>query len=79
MALDNQFRERFAEETVGYLREVEARFSVKIQRIAIDAPTDLRRANTEGRQCEPALSAAHLSYFQTPRSGDFDEILQKED
>jgi len=35
MALETEFQERFAKDTVGYLREVEAHFSVKIQRIAL--------------------------------------------
>ena len=74
MALETEFQERFAEDTVGYLREVEAHFSVKIQRIAIDAPSDPRSADAEGRQCELALGAAHLNYFQTPSWAEFEEI-----
>ena len=45
MALETEFQERFAEDTVRYLREVEAHFSVKIKRIAIDAPSDARSAD----------------------------------
>jgi hypothetical protein len=74
MALESEFLERFAEDTVGYLREVEAHFSVKIQRIAIDAPSEPRSNDAEGRQCELALGAAHLSYFQTPSWAQFEEI-----
>ena len=43
MALETEFQERFAEDTVCHLREVEAHFSVKIKRIAIDAPSDASR------------------------------------
>ena len=41
MALETEFQEQFAEDTVLYLREVEAHFSVKIKRIAIDARVTL--------------------------------------
>jgi hypothetical protein len=41
MALETEFQERFAEDTVRHLREVEAHFSVKIKRIAIDARVTL--------------------------------------
>ena|ERR1700722_1850110 len=44
MALETGFQERFAEDTVRHLREVEAHFSVKIKRIAIDAPSDASRS-----------------------------------
>jgi hypothetical protein len=43
MALETEFQEWFAEDTVRHLREVEAHFSVKIKRIAIDAPSDASR------------------------------------
>jgi hypothetical protein len=42
-AIETEFQERFAEYMVRHLREVEAHFSVKIKRIAIDAPSDARR------------------------------------
>jgi hypothetical protein len=74
MALESEFQARFAEDTIRYLREVEAHFSVRIKRIAIDAPSEPRSANAKGRQCELALGSAHLSYFQTPSSVDFEEI-----
>ena len=74
MALETEFQERFAEDTVRYLREVEAHFSVKIKRIAIDAPSDPRSAEAEGRQCELALGAAHISYFQTPSWAEFENL-----
>ena len=74
MALETDFQERFAADAVRYLREVEAQFSVRIQRIAIDAPSDPRSADAEGRQCELALGAAQLSYFKTPSWAEFDEI-----
>src|SRR5260370_41395261 len=48
MALKTEFQERFAEDTVRYLREVEAHFSVKIKRIAIDAPSDLGALTRKG-------------------------------
>jgi hypothetical protein len=44
MALETEFQERFAEDTVRHLREVEAHFSVKIKRIAIDGPSDASRS-----------------------------------
>ena len=44
MALETEFQEWFAEDTVRHLREVEAHFSVKIKRIAIDAPSDASRS-----------------------------------
>jgi uncharacterized protein DUF429 len=74
MALETEVEERFAQDTVGYLREIEAHFSVKIQRIAIDAPSDARSADAERRQCELALGAAHISYFETPSWPEFEEI-----
>ena len=74
MALETEFQERFAEDTVRYLREVEAHFAVKIERIAIDAPSDPRSADAEARRCELALGAANLSYFQTPSWVEFEDI-----
>jgi hypothetical protein len=74
MAIETEFQERFAADTVGYLREVEARFSIKIQRIAIDAPSDPRSATAQGRRCELALGEAHISYFRTPSWAEFEDI-----
>jgi hypothetical protein len=74
MALETEFQEKFAEDTVLYLREVEAHFSVKIKRIAIDAPSDPRSADAEERQCELRLGAAHLRYFRTPSWAEFEDI-----
>jgi hypothetical protein len=43
MAIETEFQERFAEDMVRHLREVGAHFSVKIKRIAKDAPSDASR------------------------------------
>jgi hypothetical protein len=48
MALETEFQERFAEDTARYLREVEAHFSVKIKRIAIDPRVTLGALTRKG-------------------------------
>ena len=50
----------------AYLKEVEDHFAVRIQRIAIDAPSNPRSPGVVLREAERGLSTRGMSYFQTP-------------
>jgi hypothetical protein len=59
--LDNKTVRDFAESTSGYLREVEKAFSVKIRRIAIDAPSDPKADQVVRREAEKGLHRKGIS------------------
>jgi len=77
LAMQEDFQEKFAENTVAYLREAEMKFSVKIRRVAIDAPSDPRGLDREQRRCELALGEAKINCFHTPSRTEFEEIRRR--
>lgn len=76
-ALEEQNRETFAQETAAYLRQVEAVCSVKIVRIALDAPASACPPTLSKRHAENALDALGISYFKTPSEAQFAQIQAK--
>ena len=67
----------FAEQTVEYLRAVESEFEVRIRRVAIDAPSDPRRAGTARRQAECELDRRRISCITTPTATEFEAICER--
>jgi len=76
-ALDAAVRERFAEETAAYLREVEDEFGVQIERIAIDAPSDPKRSGSARRACEREMDRLKISCITTPDAEQFATICAR--
>lgn len=75
-ALDRPRVEAFTAEALEYLRWVEHRFDVKIERIAIDAPRDY--APEGGRRAaELAMDAKGISCFATPSRSAFERHRQR--
>jgi hypothetical protein len=67
----------FADETAAYLRTVETLFGVKIQRIAIDAPSDPKPDGTRRRRCELGLDQRQISCITTPSLLEFEDIRKR--
>jgi len=67
----------FAQEVVRYLREVESEFSVRICRIAIDAPSEPKKADERRRQCELGLDRRGISCITTPSAAEFEAKLKR--
>lgn len=69
--LEDGVVERFAEETVRYLQSIEKVFQVKIERIAIDAPSQAKAEGALRRQCELGLDQRHISCITTLSAAEF--------
>ena len=76
-ALNADLVEQFCRDTLQYLHDVETACSVKIQRIAIDAPSDYRRENLPIRKADAAMNENGISCFKTPSESDFENIRKK--
>jgi hypothetical protein len=72
-ALDPEVVRRFAEEVLIYLRDIESEFDVRIERIAIDAPSHPRLDILPRRACETALDRREISCIATLNRARFDE------
>jgi hypothetical protein len=77
LALETAWRDDFAAQTESYLREVEEAFSVRIERIALDAPSAPCRADIPRRCAEQALDNRRISCFTTPSGEQFKAIEGK--
>lgn len=75
--LEPSTAEAYASAALGYLREVERMYGVRIRRVAIDAPSAPRRDSLPLRHAESVLKARSISYFKTPTASEFDEIVDK--
>lgn len=76
-ALDSVAVTRFADDTATYLRRLEEYFSVRIRRVAIDAPSDPRAGSLNRRRAEEALDALRISCFTTPSADELVQIREK--
>lgn len=76
-ALDSVAVTRFADDTATYLRRLEQHFSVRIRRVAIDAPSDPRAGELKRRKAEEALDARRIRYFATPSAAELVQIREK--
>lgn len=61
----------FVDKTVAYLRTIESEFGVRVERIAIDAPSEPRPANLPRRLAEVGLDQRGISCITTPSHLDF--------
>jgi hypothetical protein len=77
LALDAEWRGEYALQTKRYLNEIETLFSVRVARIAIDAPREPCRAGATRRMSEKALDVRHISCFTTPTEAQFWRIAEK--
>lgn len=76
-ALDPRDRAQFAEATADYLGALEAYFTVRIRRVAIDAPGAPCRPGLARRRAESALDQCHVSCFTTPSEEAFSRIVER--
>lgn len=74
-SFDESIRERFAQDVLAWLKSEESRLGVRIQRIAIDAPS--HPASGERRQAELALDKIGISCHSTPTLARFAEKLDE--
>ena len=74
--LDPRALADYAERVAQYLRDLQVALSVRITRVAIDAP---RHEAPEGgrRAAERAMDALGISCFATPSKSDFESIQEK--
>jgi hypothetical protein len=74
--LDQNIVASFATKTLGYLRAVENKYRVSISRIAIDSPSEAKKAATHRRKAELALFKRRISCITTPDEEKFESIKQ---
>jgi predicted nuclease with RNAse H fold len=77
IALDPKAVNVFALEALEYLRAVEKAYDLRLQRIAIDAPSCYKREGIVRRAAEVAMDKQRISCFATPNRKQFDEIKNK--
>lgn len=77
LALEPEVRETFAEETAAYLHAVEEEFELRIERIAIDAPSDPKQSGSARRACEREMDRQNISCITTPDAEQFDSICAR--
>jgi hypothetical protein len=65
LALEPTWRSAFAAQAESYLRGIEEVFSVQIERVAIDAPSEPCRVNTARREAERARRAPYKLLYDT--------------
>jgi hypothetical protein len=75
--LEVEIVEAFAKDTVRYLRDIEHTYGVTIRRIAIDAPSDPKKAGAHRREAEQALDRRGISCITTPNCDEFDAIRRR--
>jgi hypothetical protein len=67
----------FAEAAANYLGKVEAAYGVRIERVAIDAPSGPCSLGETRRQAELDLDKRGIRCIATPTSDSFDQILRR--
>ncbi len=72
--IDPEFCHDFAARTKAYLHEVERHFGVRIERVAIDAPSSPKPPGAMSRHCERSLQASGISCYPTPDAQAFDAM-----
>jgi hypothetical protein len=77
IALDPEVVNAFALEALDYLRAVERVHGLRLQRIAIDAPSFYKRDGIARRAAEVAMDGRRISCFATPSRGEFEKIRTK--
>jgi len=76
-ALDPAVRQEFAERTAAYLHALESELDVRIERIAIDAPSDPKRSGNARRACEREMDRLKISCITTPDAEQFASICAR--
>jgi hypothetical protein len=77
VALDPEAVRTFALEALDYLRAVEKAHGLRLQRIAIDAPSCYKRVGIARRAAEVAMDERRISCFATPSQTEFEKIKTK--
>jgi hypothetical protein len=77
LILNQEVVGRFAEDTVTYLRAIESEFEIRIQRVAVDAPSAPKLNGMARRQCEVGLDRRGISCITTPSTMEFEAIRAK--
>lgn len=75
--LDDRVVRDFADAAANYLIRACSQLGVRLERIAIDAPSSPRGEETARRAAEVAMDRAGISCFTTPSASEFDQILGK--
>jgi hypothetical protein len=75
--LNHQVVSDFAQATSNYLTDVCDHLDIRLERIAIDAPSAARSNDTERRAAEVAMDRVGISCFATPSTHDFGKIFEK--
>jgi len=76
-ALDSAARTRFADDAAAYLHAVEREFELRIERIAIDAPSDPKQSGHARRACEREMDRRKISCITTPDAEQFAAICAR--
>jgi predicted nuclease with RNAse H fold len=77
LALDGTVRKTFADDVLVWLQGLEAKEGLKIERIAIDAPSDYKTEGTQRRSAEMAMDKKGIRCFTTPSKSEFDEKIRE--
>ncbi len=76
LALQLDVRQAFADAVGHWLQKLENDMRLKIQRIAIDAPSDYCTHGLTRRLCEQALDSSGISCFATPTKDQFEAKIR---
>lgn len=76
-ALDGKIVEQYSVEAVEYIKRVEERCNIRVQRIAIDAPSAYKQEHIRRRSAEIVMDERGISCFATPSKSEFNEIIAK--
>ncbi len=77
LALNETVRQTFADDVLVWLQGLEAKEGLKIERIAIDAPSDYKTEGTQRRSAEKAMDKKGIRCFTTPSKSEFDEKIKE--
>lgn len=77
IALDPGAVRTFALEALEYLRAIEKAHGLRLQRIAIDAPSCFKREGVARRAAELAMDERRISCFATPSQTEFENVRTK--
>ena len=76
-AIDEQQRILFAKDVLEWLQDLEEAKSLRVERIAIDSPSDYCRPSLSRRKSEQSLDGEKISCFATPTKEAFDRKLDE--
>ena len=74
--MNEESRITFAKEVTAWLRDLRREKSVRIERVAIDAPSDYCSPDLSRRRADQALDEAGIDCFATPSRNAFQEKIK---